>query len=109
VRVAPAATVSVLGVVKVNVGVGAAVRLGKWETRIVGLLRRVPGDSMGFANLAPRVYLSTNRLAETGLLGRGSIVRYRAFDAYYAGRAKIDDWGATPKAELHVDDIAFAD
>jgi single-stranded-DNA-specific exonuclease len=26
-----------------------------------------------------------------------------------AGRAKIDDWGATPKAELHIDDIAFAD
>lgn len=61
-----------------NVGVGATVRLGEWETKIVGLLRRVPGDSMAFANLAPRVYLSTNRLADTGLLGRGSIVRYRA-------------------------------
>ena len=28
---------------------------------------------------------------------------------WFAGRAKIDDWGATPKAELHLDDIAFAD
>lgn len=28
---------------------------------------------------------------------------------WFAGRAKTDDWGATPKAELHVDDIAFAD
>ena len=28
---------------------------------------------------------------------------------WLAGRAKVDDWGATPKAELHVDDIAFAD
>jgi single-stranded-DNA-specific exonuclease len=28
---------------------------------------------------------------------------------WFAGRAKIDDWGATPKAELHIDDIAFAD
>jgi single-stranded-DNA-specific exonuclease len=28
---------------------------------------------------------------------------------WLAGRAKIDDWGATPKAELHIDDIAFAD
>jgi single-stranded-DNA-specific exonuclease len=26
---------------------------------------------------------------------------------WIAGRAKIDDWGATPKAELHIDDIAF--
>ena len=28
---------------------------------------------------------------------------------WIAGRAKIDDWGATPKAELHIDDIAIAD
>ena len=28
---------------------------------------------------------------------------------WLAGRAKIDDWGPTPKAELHIDDIAFAD
>lgn len=28
---------------------------------------------------------------------------------WIAGRAKIDDWGATPKAELHIDDIAFAE
>jgi single-stranded-DNA-specific exonuclease len=28
---------------------------------------------------------------------------------WLAGRAKIDDWGATPKAELHIDDAAFAD
>lgn len=27
---------------------------------------------------------------------------------WIAGRAKIDDWGATPKAELHIDDIALA-
>jgi single-stranded-DNA-specific exonuclease len=27
---------------------------------------------------------------------------------WLAGRAKIDDWGATPKAELHIEDIAFA-
>lgn len=28
---------------------------------------------------------------------------------WLAGRAKIDDWGPTPKAELHIDDIALAD
>lgn len=28
---------------------------------------------------------------------------------WLAGRAKIDDWGPMPKAELHIDDIAFAD
>jgi single-stranded-DNA-specific exonuclease len=28
---------------------------------------------------------------------------------WIAGRAKVDDWGAVAKAELHIDDIAFAD
>lgn len=28
---------------------------------------------------------------------------------WLAGRTRIDDWGTTPKAELHIDDIAFAD
>jgi len=28
---------------------------------------------------------------------------------WLAGRAKIDDWGATPKAELHLEDAAWAD
>jgi len=27
---------------------------------------------------------------------------------WFAGRAKIDDWGATLKAEMHIDDIAIA-
>lgn len=60
-----------------EVGVGDAVKLGEWQTRIVGLLRRVPGDSVAFANLAPRVYLAGERLADTQLIGRGSLVRYR--------------------------------
>lgn len=28
---------------------------------------------------------------------------------WLAGRAKIDDWASRPQAELHVDDVAFAD
>ena len=27
---------------------------------------------------------------------------------YFAGRAKIDDWGPRPQAELHLEDVAFA-
>ncbi|HMS19692.1 single-stranded-DNA-specific exonuclease RecJ [uncultured Sphingorhabdus sp.] len=27
---------------------------------------------------------------------------------WLAGRARLDDWGSTPKAELHIDDIAIA-
>jgi single-stranded-DNA-specific exonuclease len=28
---------------------------------------------------------------------------------WLAGRAKIDDWGSRPAAELHLDDAAWAD
>lgn len=48
------------------------------------------------------------RQAETvlgqALLGAGHDRRL-----WVAGRAKIDDWGARAAAELHIDDIAFAD
>ena len=55
--------------------------------------------------------------------GRVKAMAFRAADAplgvalaaagrrplYLAGRVKRDDWGRTPAAELHLDDIAFAD
>jgi single-stranded-DNA-specific exonuclease len=28
---------------------------------------------------------------------------------WLAGRAKIDDWGSRPQAELHLEDAAWAD
>ena len=38
--------------------VGDVVRLGQSQLRILGALRRVPGDTVAFATLAPRVYLA---------------------------------------------------
>ena len=48
------------------------------------------------------------RQGET-VLGQTMLHADRGRRYWLAGRAKVDDWGATPKAELHVDDIAFAD
>jgi single-stranded-DNA-specific exonuclease len=48
------------------------------------------------------------RQGET-VLGQTMLHADRGRRYWLAGRARIDDWGATPKAELHVDDIAFAD
>ena len=42
-------------------------------------------------------------------LGQQLLHGERGRKYWLAGRAKIDDWGATPKAELHIDDAAFAD
>jgi len=48
------------------------------------------------------------RAAETAL---GQTLLHGAKDRrlWLAGRAKIDDWGAQPKAELHLEDAAWAD
>lgn len=48
------------------------------------------------------------RQAETPL-GQAILGASRDRRLWVAGRAKIDDWGARPAAELHIDDAAFAD
>lgn len=48
------------------------------------------------------------RQAET-ILGQALLGAGRDRRLWAAGRARIDDWGARPAAELHIDDIAFAD
>lgn len=48
------------------------------------------------------------RQAETEL-GQALLNRAQGRRFWLAGRAKIDDWGSRPSAELHVDDAAWAD
>jgi single-stranded-DNA-specific exonuclease len=48
------------------------------------------------------------RQAETAL-GQSLLGAGRDRRLWVAGRARIDDWGARRAAELHIDDIAFAD
>lgn len=57
--------------------VGDVVRIGALETRVLGALQKVPGESVAFATIAPRVYLRMQDLAATGLLREGSLARYR--------------------------------
>ncbi len=57
---------------------GDTVKLGSASFRVLGTLLRVPGDSMAFASLAPRVYLAARDLPQTGLLQPGSLARYKA-------------------------------
>ena len=48
------------------------------------------------------------RMAETDL-GQALLHGARGRRLWLAGRAKIDDWGGTPRAELHLEDAAWAD
>jgi putative ABC transport system permease protein len=60
-----------------DAGVGDTVKLGSAGFRILGALRHVPGDTVAFSTIAPRVYLSAADLPATGLVGTRSLARYR--------------------------------
>lgn len=48
------------------------------------------------------------RAAETEM-GQALLTAPQGRRLWLAGRARIDDWGSRPQAELHLDDAAFAD
>ncbi|MDR6126683.1 hypothetical protein QE452_001347 [Sphingomonas sp. SORGH_AS438] len=48
------------------------------------------------------------RAADT-LLGQALLGMPKHRRLWLAGRARLDDWGAKPAAELHLDDAAYAD
>jgi putative ABC transport system permease protein len=59
--------------------VGDPVKLGQKTFRIVGALKKIPGDSPAVAMLSPRVYIPRAQLEDTGLLGPGALVRYKTY------------------------------
>ncbi len=79
--------------------VGDEIRIGQLTTRVVGALQKVPGESVAFATLAPRVYLRMADLAATGLLREGSLARYRVLYRMPEG-TDVPGLVAARKAEL---------
>jgi putative ABC transport system permease protein len=60
-----------------NAHVGDPVRLGQFTTRLGGSLQKVPGETVVFATIAPRVYIALSDLAKTGLVRDTSLAAYR--------------------------------
>lgn len=60
-----------------HVPVGATVRIGDQDFRIIGKLRKIPGESPAFSLISPRVYLPLKFLDRTQLLQKGSLAHYR--------------------------------
>lgn len=58
---------------------GGTIRLGKESFRIAAALVRMAGESEISGFFAPRIYVHSTDLAGTGLLQRGSLVRYRTY------------------------------
>ncbi|MDB6065392.1 MAG: macB 4 [Pedosphaera sp.] len=68
-----------------NAKIGDTIRLGNLTTPIAGKLDKVPGESVAFATIAPRVYVPMSALPQTGLLREGSLVRYKIYFKFGPG------------------------
>ncbi len=64
--------------VQFGVQVGDPVVIGNARFTVAGALRKIPGESAAVSMFSPRVYLSSEAMAKTGLLEREGIRSYRA-------------------------------
>lgn len=62
-----------------NAKVGDRIKIGNFEFTIAGSLRKIPGETLAFALISPRVYIPMEYLDRTQLVQKGSLVRYRVF------------------------------
>lgn len=62
-----------------NARVGDRIKIGNFEFVIAGKLRKIPGETLAFSLISPRVYIPMDYLERTQLLQKGSLVRYRVF------------------------------
>jgi putative ABC transport system permease protein len=62
-----------------NAQVGDLLKIGDQAFRITGKLRKIPGESLAFSLISPRVYIPMAYLDRTQLIQRGSLVRYRVY------------------------------
>jgi putative ABC transport system permease protein len=58
---------------------GDSISIGEARFRLIGALRKVPGDVEIASSFAPRVYIPAEYVAETGLIDFGSRVDYAAY------------------------------
>ena len=61
-----------------NVRPGDTVKLGRATLTVLGAVKQVPGESIAITQLAPRAYIPLALLPETGLAGKGSLLRFKA-------------------------------
>ncbi len=65
--------------VQFDVAVGDSVRIGNDTFVIGGSIRKVPGEALAFATVAPRVFIPLSNLDNTGLIKFGSLASYAVY------------------------------
>jgi putative ABC transport system permease protein len=78
-RSGPNALVDESLMIQFGADLGDLIRIGEQDFQIAGKLRRIPGESIAFSLISPRVYVPLDYLDQTRLIQRGSIVRYRVY------------------------------
>jgi putative ABC transport system permease protein len=86
-------------VIQLGVNLGDVIKLGNFNTKLVGILKKIPGETAAFAGLTPKVYLPFTKLAETGLMGKGSRVRYKQYFKFREGTV-VEKLTETHKAQI---------
>ncbi|HUS37602.1 MAG TPA: ABC transporter permease, partial [Verrucomicrobiae bacterium] len=62
-----------------NTRVGDKIKIGQVEFPISGVLKKVPGETVVFSTIAPRVYIAYADLDRTKLLREDSMARFRTY------------------------------
>jgi len=68
-----------------NAEAGERVKIGDYEFQIAGKLRKIPGETLAFSLISPRIYIPMEYLDRTQLVQKGSLVRYRVFFKFPGG------------------------
>ncbi|HET8563813.1 MAG TPA: FtsX-like permease family protein, partial [Candidatus Binatia bacterium] len=75
----PNALVDETVMLQFNARIGERLKIGEQDFRIAGKLRKIPGETLAFSLLSPRIYVPIAYLDQTQLMEKGSLVRYRAY------------------------------
>jgi putative ABC transport system permease protein len=62
-----------------NAAIGDKLKIGQTEFPIAGILKKVPGETVAFATIAPRVYIPFDSLEGTKLLRDDSFARFKTY------------------------------
>ena len=73
----PNALVDETVMLQFNARIGDRLRIGEQHFRIAGKLLKIPGESLAFSLLNPRIYVPLAYFNQEQLLQKGSLVRYR--------------------------------
>jgi putative ABC transport system permease protein len=79
--------------------VGDPIKVGEITMPIAGVLTRVPGETMGFGTIAPRVYVPMATLQNSRLLGEGTLARYKVYFKF-APNVDVEEFAEQRRTEF---------